>query len=477
MLFNSFPFLLLFLPIVTVGYALARRYLGQRVAQAFLLVSSFFFYGCARPSYVPLLAASILFNWAIAYWIDTADARSPSGEFRRKLLLRVGLIGNITFLCSFKYINFFLQHLAILHLPRVALPNWAFPLGISFFTLTQVMYLVDTYQGLNPHNSLFDHATLVSLFPYVESGPLVRARAIVPQFKNYKMPVSRFELACRGLYLLSFGLAKKVVLADSFSRIADIGFASPQSLSTLEAWICSLAYTFQLYFDFSGYSDMAVGCAWMLGIDIPQNFNAPYISKSITEFWQRWHISLSNFITNYLYTPILRSMGKATITTSVIAVLIAMAIAGLWHGPAWTFVIFGTLHGCALAANQVWKRRKMKMPAWLGWLVTFVFADLSFVFFRSPDVPSAMHMLYALLPNTHMLGVAALKDVLPMTPYLVLRPVIIGVALAFFFKTSQQLAESFRLTHFTALATASLLLLCMFFMNSTVAKEFVYFAF
>lgn len=477
MLFNSFPFLFFFLPIVTVGYALACQYLSPRIAQAFLLVSSFFFYGYARASYVPLLAASILFNWAIAFWIDTAEKHSSAGEMRRKLLLRVGLVANIALLCSFKYVNFFLRHLAFLNLPRFTLPNWEFPLGISFFTLTQVMYLVDTYQGLNPHSSLFDHATLVSLFPYVESGPLVRARAIVPQFTSARTPGNRIELACRGLYLLSFGLTKKVVLADSFARIADAGFGSAQNLSTLEAWICSLSYAFQLYFDFSGYSDMAVGAALMLGIDIPQNFNAPYTSTSITEFWQRWHISLSNFITNYLYTPILRSLGKATITTSVIAVLIAMAIAGLWHGPAWTFIIFGTLHGCALAANQIWKRRKLKMPDWLGWLMTFVFADLSFVFFRSANIPAALQMLTAMLPHANLLGIAAIRSVLPFTPYLVLRPVTIGVVLAFFFATSQQLADRFRPTHVTALVTATLMLLCIFFMNSTVAKEFVYFAF
>jgi D-alanyl-lipoteichoic acid acyltransferase DltB (MBOAT superfamily) len=361
--------------------------------------------------------------------------------------------------------------------PKFTLPDWEFPLGISFFTLTQVMYLVDTYQGLNAPNTLFDHATLVSLFPYVSSGPLVRSRAVVPQFKGSAVHVSRFDLACRGLYLFSLGLTKKVVFADSFARIADAGFGSVQSLSTFEAWVFSLSYTFQIYFDFSGYSDMAVGCAWMLGIDIPQNFNAPYISKSITEFWKRWHISLSHFITDYLYTPILRSMGKATISTSVIAVLIAMAIAGLWHGPAWTFIIFGTLHGCALAANQVWKRRKKKMPAWLGWLLTFAFVNISFVFFRSPNVPLAMHLLKAMLPHANLLNLEALETVLPFTPYILLRPVTIGVLLAFFFKTSQQLAEKLRPTHFTAFATAALMLVCLFYMNSSVAKEFVYFAF
>lgn len=244
---------------------------------------------------------------------------------------------NIAFLGSFKYVNLFLRGIAALHRPKFTLPDWDFPLGISFFTLIQVMYLVDTAQGLNGANSLFDHATFVSFFPYVTSGPLALARAVVPQFKTFTLPGTRFELACRGLYLFTLGLTKEVVFADSFARIADAGFGSQQSFSTLEAWIFSLASTFQIYFDFSGYSDMALGSAWMLGIEIPQNFNAPYLSRSISEFWQRWHISLSNFITNYLYTPILRAMGTATLRTSVIAILLAMGIVGLWHGPAWTF--------------------------------------------------------------------------------------------------------------------------------------------
>jgi D-alanyl-lipoteichoic acid acyltransferase DltB (MBOAT superfamily) len=477
MLFNSFPFLFLFLPIAVIGYALVRQFLGQRFAQAFLLISSLFFYAYAKPSYILILAASILLNWAIGLWIGTAKASKPEEESRRKIYLWIGIIANLALLSSFKYVNFFLLHLAFFKAHGFALPNWEFPLGISFFTLTQVMYLVDTYQGLNPPNSLFDHATFVSLFSYVESGPLVRSRAIVPQFKRYSMPPERLELACRGLYLFAFGLVKKVILADSFARIADAGFSSALNMSTIEAWIFSLSFTFQLYFDFSGYSDMAVGCAWMLGIDIPQNFNAPYISKSISEFWKRWHISLSNFITDYLYTPILRSLGKATITTSVIAILIAMTITGLWHGPAWTFVVFGALHGCALAINQVWRRRKMRLPAWLGWLLTFVFVDVSFVFFRSPNIPFALHMLNSMLPHGNLFGTTALTGVIPMNVHVLLKPVAVGVVLAFFFKTSQQLAEKFRPTHFAALATAALLLVSLFFMNSTVAKEFVYFAF
>ncbi len=472
MVFNSFAFLFLFLPTVAVAYAIARESIGQRSAQAVLLLSSLFFYGYAKPGNLPLLAGSILFNWAIAQRMGSATP-----ELTRKIFLWIGLAANVAFLSCFKYVNFFLLGLASFNGPRFALPDWEFPLGISFFTLTQVMYLVDTYQGLNAPNSLFDHATLVSLFPYVSAGPLVRSRVIVPQFKNVTAGDGRLALACRGFFLFAMGLAKKVVLADSFARIADAGFGSGQNYSTLEAWIFCFSYTFQIYFDFSGYSDMAVGSAWMIGIDIPQNFNAPYIAKSISEFWQRWHISLSNFITNYLYTPILRSMGKATITTSAIAILLAMTIAGLWHGPAGTFVVFGMLHGSALAANQIWKKRKLKMPDWLGWLLTFTFVNVAFVFFRSPSIAAALHLLTAMLPHSPIFATAAVTGVLPLTPLLILRPVTIGVVLAFFFDTSQKLAGAFQPTRVNAFATAALILFSLFFMNSTVAKEFVYFAF
>lgn len=470
MLFNSFAYVFLFLPVVAVAYAIARQAAGQRSAQFFLLLSSLFFYGYAKPGNLPLLAGSILFNWAIARRIGSAAPESENEGSGRKLFLWVGIAGDIAFLSCFKYANFFLG-------PWIKLPVWEFPLGISFFTLTQIMYLVDTYQGLNQPNSLFDHATLVSLFPYVSAGPLVRSRAIVPQFKDLGAAVNPAGLACRGFYLFAIGLAKKVVLADSFARIADVGFGSGRSFSTLEAWMFCLSYTFQIYFDFSGYSDMAVGSAWMLGIDIPQNFNAPYIAKSIGEFWQRWHISLSNFITNYLYTPILRSMGKATIHTAVVATLVSMAIVGLWHGAAATYIVFGTLHGCALAVNQIWKKRKMKMPDWFGWLLTFVFVNIAFVFFRSPNIAAALHLLTAMLPHVPLFATGALKGVLPLTPLTILRPVTVGVVLAFFFKTSQKLAENFQPTRANAFATAVLVLLSLFFMNSTPAKEFVYFAF
>jgi D-alanyl-lipoteichoic acid acyltransferase DltB (MBOAT superfamily) len=469
--FNSFTYLLLF-PIVALAYATLRHRCSQSISQAWLLLASVLFYGYAKPSNLLVLGASVLFNWGTARLMMA----TPS-EIRRKIILRAGLVGNIGLLCTFKYVNFFFNTIASLHGPEWHFPELAFPLGLSFFTLTQIMYLVDTYQGLNEPNTLFDHATFVSLFPYMISGPLVRSRAIVPQFRKLTMTRGWDDLACRGLYRFSMGLSKKVVLADSFATIADTGFNAIQNFSMAEAWVFAFAYLFQLYFDFSGYSDMAIGSAWILGIDIPENFNAPLRAKSISEFWQRWHMSLTNFITNYLYTPILRAMPKTTLKASVVATLLAMSIAGFWHGASWTYIVWGAMHGAALAVNQVWRKRKMKMPDGLGWALTLFFVVICLVLFRSPDLPSALQMLSRLIPHEHPLGFSALKLLLPASPTVLLRPITVGVIAAFFFKTSTEWAKAFRPSSRMAAATAGFLLISLLYMNSAPAKQFMYFAF
>ncbi len=470
MLFHSFPYIFAFLPAVVLGHAVLTVRVGRRAAQVWLLGCSLFFYGYAQSTWLLLLCGCILLNWA------AGRALAAVQEPRRKAVFVAALTLDILILCCFKYVNFFFGMVPAALRP--ALSEWTLPLGISFFTLTQVMYLVDTYQGLNAPNSLLDHATMVSLFPYVTMGPLVRSRAIVAQFTGYTLSVSRAEAASRGLFLFAIGLFKKTVLADALARIADAGYRAPGSLSTAEAWVTTLAYTLQIYFDFSGYSDMAVGAALMLGIEIPQNFNAPYRSKSISEFWQRWHISLSNFITSYLYTPMLRAMGVASLTTSAAATLLAMGIAGLWHGPAWTYIIFGLLHGAGLAVNQIWRKKKLaKIPNWLGWALTFGFVNLTFVFFRSPDVRTALSVSGRLIPQGQWSDFTVLNSVLPLTPFLLFRPAVIGAVVAVLFRSSAEMDKGFRLQPVTAFASAALLLVALYFMNSAPAKQFVYFAF
>ena len=481
--FNTFPFLI-FLTVVACGYGLIRRGLGWPWSQAWLLAASLFFYVYARPWNLPLLLGSIAFNWAIA-----RAMMRQTDDRRRKMLLWVGLAANITLLFFFKRVGVFVDLVAFLHGPRFT-PHWGLPLGVSFFTFTQIMYLLDAfprpptspaaleiYKGLTHPNSPFEHATFVSLFPYVASGPLVKARSVVSQLHQYVANEPPLARASRGIFIFSLGLAKKVVLADAFAPIADAGFGAQRDFTMAEAWVFCLAAVLHLYFDFSGYSDMAVGAAWMLGIDIPQNFNAPLRARSVTEFWQRWHISLSHFITDYLYKPLLRAMPRRNAATSAVATVLSMAIAGLWHGPQWTYVAWGLSHGSALAVNQVWKGRNLRMPDAVGWLLTSVFVISTIVFLRAANVPEALHMMTRLLPHENPTGMEALRHLLPFSPTLILRPVTIGVVAAYLFKSSDQLSKAFQPTVLTAAVSATLIVVSVFFMNTAPARTFVYFGF
>jgi D-alanyl-lipoteichoic acid acyltransferase DltB (MBOAT superfamily) len=385
---------------------------------------------------------------------------------------------NVLLLAGFKYSGPLLVQIAQALGPGSGFGQLVFPLGISFFTLTQVMFLVDCYQGFAQPVSLFDHATSVAFFPCISSGPITRIAELQPQLHQDVPGEERARQASDGLFLLALGLTKKVVLADTLAQVVNVGWGSVEHLSCAEAWTFSLAYTFQMYFDFSGYTDMAMGSAWLLGIQIPKNFNAPYLATSISEFWQRWHMSLTHFITNYLYTPILRSFGKATLTTSAVATTLAMTIAGVWHGPAWTYTIFGVMHGVALAVNQIWKRRKLKMPRWLGWLLTFVWVNAALVVFRAPNVISALHMLYAMLPSANLLDLTILMTAKPASVTLSLTACALGIAIVFLTKTpSWARAQALTLNFASVAITTGLLLLSFLYMNSTSAKTFVYFAF
>jgi alginate O-acetyltransferase complex protein AlgI len=468
-LFNSFTFLLCF-PIAAAVYAFLRSQYRSAVSQAWLLVLSLAFYVYAKPGDVPFLLGSILFNWAISQRIAATDGSGDETRDVRKRWLIVGLCANILFLSCFKYVNFFFGAMA---------PNWGFPLGISFFTLTQVMYLVDCYEELIPANNLFDHATFVSFFPYVIAGPLTRARAIVPQLRGESGAPS-WENVARGFALFCIGLFKKVVFADALSQLADAGFNAPGEISSLEAWACVLAYTFQIYFDFSGYTDMARGIGRMLGFELPLNFNIPYISKSVIEFWQRWHMSLSGFITTYLYTPILRGFkGRATLAKSAVATIIAMSISGLWHGPAWTFVVWGLCHGVALATNQYWRKKiKIALPAGVGWLLTFSFVTLAEVFFRAANLPVAFQMFARLYPAHGLHNELGLRHLIVFTEsFTCVVPSLLCVPFVFFGPSSQDFVERLKPALRYSLAYACLLTVALVFLNSVVAKEFIYFGF
>lgn len=343
-----------------------------------LLLASLVFYAWWNIFYVPLIAFSILTNYAVGRGLMRRDW-TPAA---RRTLLILGLLFNIGLLGYFKYVDFFISNLNLLggdfQLMKVALP-----LAISFYTIQQVAYVVDVYEGLAKESRLVDYALFVTFFPQLIAGPIVHHKEIIPQFEAAGSGVFSYANFTRGLFVFAVGLFKKVIIADSFSSFATNGFDSATTLNLVEAWATSLSYTFQLYFDFSGYSDMAIGLGLMFNINLPVNFNSPLKSANIIDFWKRWHITLSNFITTYIFTPLVRLWDKPTFAKAMIAIIVSMFISGLWHGAAWTFVIWGGMHGMALVTNHAWRKLGYRMPVFLGWLITFNFVNLSFVFFRA----------------------------------------------------------------------------------------------
>ena len=477
MLFGSFAYMLIFLPVVVLGSILLRKIFSSVVAQGWILAASIYFYGGSRPSNLFFLGASVIANWLFARWIVR------SVQPLKKRLLVVALSLNIFYLSAFKYVPFLASMFSFALPSGFVAPHIAFVLGISFFTITQIMYLVDCYEDTLTPGSLFDHATFVTFFPYVISGPLGRAKRIRHQFGNFGgLDGNRATTFARGIFLFAFGLVKKACFADSFAQVVSFGRIGATNPSAVESWVFSIAYAMQLYFDFSGYSDMAIGSALMLGIEIPRNFDAPYSSTSIAEFWQRWHISLTNFITSYLYTPIYKSFKNRTLWTSLFATAIAMTIAGIWHGAGWNFAIYGLLHGIYLGVNQAWRRNKFPaIPKFPSWLLTFVAVLISFVYFGADSVREANIRVASMFNPHHAFSTTNLSSLALLVNGVALRfagyPLLVGVLIAFLGPSSDQRARDFKPSVLNLVYTVFFLLAGFFMVNSVVSAPFVYFKF
>ena len=386
MLFNSFEYILIFLPIAVFGYYLLTRFGNVTAPKAWLLANSLFFYSWWNLKYLPLITTSILLNYGIAKIMSLRPAE------RGKLLV-VGLLFNVGILGYYKYVDFLLSNGADILGYAYTFERVALPLAISFFTLQQIAFLVDCRQGLTKPGHLLDYATFVAFFPQLIAGPIFHHRQFIPQFEAPDNRRLNWDNVAKGISYFAIGLFKKVVVADTFAIFANNGFAAASSLSALESCLAMLSFTFQLYFDFGGYMDMAIGAGLLFNIELPINFNSPFKAASVIDFWRRWHITLSNFITAYLYTPIVRSLGKFSFSKSLAAIGIAMFIAGLWHGAAWTFILFGSIHGTALIANHLWRRVRMPLPHIFGILLTFSVTVVSLCFFRAASMRQAWAML------------------------------------------------------------------------------------
>jgi len=396
MLFHSYVFLFLFLPITLCVFFLIERSGRHRSAVAWLTGSSLFYYGWWNPVYVLLLAVSILFNYALG----EALARRPS-----KTLLVVGIIANLTLLGYFKYANFFLGNINALLGATFSLLKIALPLGISFFTFQQIAYLVDANRGETGKQSFLDYSFFITFFPKLIAGPIVRHHELLPQLPQRDLFRFRSSYLSVGLSYFLIGLFKKVLLADRVSVYAttvfDAAACNGLSITFFEAWQGALAYTLQIYFDFSGYTDMALGMAMMFGFRLPFNFHSPYKARNISDFWRRWHITLSQFLRDYLYIPFGGS--RKGLPRRFMALFLTMFLGGLWHGAGWTFVVWGCLHGIYLMIHHGWRVRSQKqgknpekgsfLHRGLATGLTFFSVVIAWVFFRADSFPAAINVL------------------------------------------------------------------------------------
>jgi len=388
MLFNSYEYIFFFLPFsfFIYFYLLHKRLIIA--AKGYLVFASLFFYSWWNISYLPIILSSLLFNYLIG---NSLNENFKKVRIHRRSLLIFGVIVNIALLGYFKYSDFLIENFNIAFDGSVPLLNLTLPLAISFFTFQQIAYLVDSFRGETNEYDFLNYALFVTFFPQLIAGPIVHHSEMMPQFASRWNLIKQYKNIATGLFIFSVGLFKKVVLADTFAQWATAGFDHAPVLNFFEAWGTSLSYTFQLYFDFSGYTDMAIGAALLFNIKLPINFNSPYKALNIQDFWRRWHITLSRFLRDYVYIPLGGSRrGAFRIHTNI---LTTFFIGGLWHGAGWTFVFWGLLHGLALVIYNIWNKTGFSMPRVLAWFITFNFINIAWIFFRAKEWEQAIKVL------------------------------------------------------------------------------------
>ena len=412
----------------------------------------------------------MLFNYVIGNSLNTKKEENKK-SFSKKSILIFGIVANLSLLGYFKYADFFIENFNIVAQTNINLFNLLLPLAISFFTFQQIAYLVDSYRQETKEYDFLNYALFVTFFPQLIAGPIVHHSEMMPQFANKWNAVKKYRNIALGLFIFSIGLFKKVVIADTFAVWATAGFDTATTLNLFEAWATSLSYTFQLYFDFSGYTDMAIGIALLFNIKLPINFNSPYKARNIQDFWRRWHITLSRFLRDYVYIPL--GGNKISSFRTYSNLLATFVIGGLWHGAGWTFVFWGFLHGMALVIHRAWSNLGFKMWTWLAWLITFNFVNITWVFFRAKEWDDAVRVLGAMFSLDNVVIALSLKNI--SGDLFTILWIIAGFILVLFFKNTVEKAKELRINYKTLFFTLFCLLAALLSVNKV--SEFLYFNF
>lgn len=391
MLFNSYLYIFIYLPVVFSGYFLLTRWRFVWGSRAWLVFASLYFYGHWNFRHLPLILGSMVFN----YWVGNLLANSGRGQGQKRNILIGGIFLNFGLLGYYKYYDFFAENLNALTGSNFELIHVILPLAVSFFTFQQVAYLVDSYNGHTSEYDFSNYCLFVSFFPQLIAGPIVHHKEMMPQFTKLRNVVVNWKNVGKGLMLFSVGFFKKAVIADTLAEWVGPGFDQAVHLDFLAAWVTSLCYTFQLYFDFSGYTDMAIGSALLFNIQLPWNFNSPYKALNIQDFWRRWHMTLSRWLRDYLYIP-LGGNRKGRLRT-YLNLFMTFLLGGLWHGAGWTFIAWGAMHGVGMSVHKFWSGRGWRMPVFPAWLLTFLFVHCSWVFFRAGSFADAMRVFKGMM--------------------------------------------------------------------------------
>ena len=422
-----------------------------------------------------------MFNYVIG---NSLNENFKKVQVHKKSLLIFGIVANVALLGYFKYTDFFIENFNLAFDTSISLLHLALPLAISFFTFQQIAYLVDSYREETAEYDFLNYALFVTFFPQLIAGPIVHHSEMMPQFASRWNLVKNYKNIALGLFIFSIGLFKKVVIADTFAVWATHGFDVATTLSFFEAWMTSLSYTFQLYYDFSGYTDMAIGVALLFNIQLPINFNSPYKALDIQDFWRRWHITLSRFLRDYIYIP-LGGNRKGSFRTynNLIATFI---LGGIWHGAGWTFIFWGFMHGIALVIHRFWKALGLTMPKFLAWFVTFNFINIAWVFFRAKEWDDALKVLNGMMGfngihlEQHLEKITLLKLINIQDSIATSSMAYLFVGILFLVtllgKNSMQLSHSFvRYKTVSAIVCAFIFVVAIYNLNN--GSEFLYFNF
>lgn len=469
MLFNSYEFLFLFLPLAFAGYFLLRKISWDIMSKVWLVIASLFFYAYWNPAYLPVIIFSLFFNYGFSFLILRKGHNIT--RWKKLFWLIGGITVNVVLLGYFKYYDFVLWNINEVFNTDFKYQELELPIGISFYTFQQIAFLVDAYKGKVKERNFLNYTMFVTFFPQLIAGPIVHHSEMMPQFADKANRILKSENISKGLYIFFIGLFKKVIIADTFAVWGSKGFDVAETLSAAEAWATSLSYTFQLYFDFSGYTDMAIGIALMFNIYLPFNFNSPYKALSIQDFWRRWHITLSRFLRDYIYIPLGGNRkGELILLRNL---LLTFVIGGIWHGAGWTFIFWGLLHGLAMVTHRLWGLSRLKMNNFLAWFITFNFVNAAWVFFR------ALHWEDAIKVLKGMIGLSGWGNPLEMKGidggYITYLWIIAAFLIIFLLRNTNYLRENFkpkwyRLGILVIIATYSVL-------NLNKISEFIYFGF